>query len=121
MVIISVLASLLFLGGWNWPLGEEGGLALQAPLIFCKTSFFILLFMWLKFSLPRLRIDQLMAFCWQVLLPFAFLQIIINGWVLVYGWPDGVLGALSGAATVAAAYLTYRGARQAAEPVSPRL
>jgi len=121
MVIISVLASLLFLGGWNWPLGEEVGLALQAPLIFVKTSFFILLFMWLKFSLPRLRIDQMMAFCWQVLLPFAFLQIIINGWVLVYGWPDWVMGLTSGLATLTAGYLTYRGARQGAEPASPRL
>ncbi len=121
MVIISVLASLLFLGGWNWPLGSEAGAGLQLPLIFVKTSFFILLFMWLKFSLPRLRIDQMMAFCWQVLLPFAFLQIIINGWVLVYGWPDWVLGVTSGLATLTAGYLTYRGARRAAEPVSPRL
>ncbi len=121
MVLISVMAALLFLGGWNWPLGNGAGAGLQVPLIFVKTSLFILLFMWLRFSLPRLRIDQLMAFCWQVLLPFAFLQIIINGWVLVYDWPDWTLGALSGAATAAIVYLTYRGARQAAEPVSPRL
>ncbi|MCH7836790.1 MAG: NADH-quinone oxidoreductase subunit NuoH, partial [Chloroflexi bacterium] len=71
MVLISVLASLLFLGGWNWPLGNGAGIALQVPLIFVKTSFFILLFIWLRFSLPRLRIDQMMQFCWQVLLPFA--------------------------------------------------
>jgi NADH-quinone oxidoreductase subunit H len=121
MVLISLLAALLFLGGWNWPLGNEVGIGLQAPLIFVKASFFILLFMWLRFSLPRLRIDQLMAFCWQVLLPFTFLQIIINGWVLVYDWPDWVLGAVSGAATLAVVYLTYHGARRAAEPVSPRL
>jgi NADH-quinone oxidoreductase subunit H len=122
MVLISVLASLIFLGGWNWPLGEEVGLGLQIPLIVGKTSLFILMFMWLRFSLPRLRIDQLMAFCWQVLLPFAFLQIIINGWVLVYDWPDWTLGVSSGLATLAAGYLTYRLARQAMEePVSPRL
>jgi NADH-quinone oxidoreductase subunit H len=121
MVLISVLGSLLFLGGWNWPLGNEVGAALQVPLILVKTSAFILMFMWLRGSLPRLRIDQMMAFCWQILLPFAFLQIIINGWVLVYGWPDLVMGALSGLATAAAIYLTYRGARQAAVPVSPRL
>jgi len=121
MVLISVLASLLFLGGWNWPLGEEVGAGLQVPLIVVKTSMFILLFMWLRGTLPRLRIDQMMAFCWQVLLPFAFLQIIITGWVLVYDWPDWVLGALSGMATLAAGYLTYRAARQATEPVLPRL
>ncbi len=122
LVLISVLAALLFLGGWNWPLGNGAGIALQLPLIFVKTSAFILLFMWLRFSLPRLRIDQMMAFCWQVLLPFAFLQIIINGWVLVYGWPDWTLGVSSGLATLAAGYLTYRAARHAAEVrVSRRL
>ena len=121
MVLISVLASLLFLGGWNWPLGNGAGAGLQVPLIVVKASMFILLFMWLRGTLPRLRIDQMMAFCWQVLLPFAFLQIIINGWVLVYGWPDWVLGALSGMAALAAGYLTYRMARQAMEPVSSRL
>jgi NADH-quinone oxidoreductase subunit H len=121
MVLISVLGSLLFLGGWNWPLGNEAGAALQVPLIVVKTGGFILMFMWVRGSLPRLRIDQLMAFCWQILLPFAFLQIIINGWVLVYDWPDWVMGVLSGLATAAAVYLTYRGAQQAAEPVSPRL
>jgi len=121
MVLISVLASLLFLGGWNWPLGEEVGAGLQVVLIFVKTSMFILVFMWLRGTLPRLRIDQMMAFCWQVLLPFAFLQIIINGWVLVYDWPDWVLGVLSGMAALAAGYLTYRMAWRAAEPVLPRL
>lgn len=122
LVLISVLASLLFLGGWNWPLGNGAGPGLQVPLILVKTSMFIILFMWLRGSLPRLRIDQMMAFCWQVLLPFAFLQIIINGWVLVYDWPDWVLGVLSGLAALVAGYLTYRVARRAIEePVSPRL
>ena len=121
MVLISVLGSLLFLGGWNWPLGNGAGAGLQVPLIVVKASMFILLFMWLRGTLPRLRIDQLMAFCWQILLPFAFLQIIINGWVLVYDWPDWVMGALSGTAALAAGYLTYRMAWRGAEPESPRL
>jgi NADH-quinone oxidoreductase subunit H len=121
MVLISVLGSLLFLGGWNWPLGNGAGVVLQVPLIVVKASMFILLFMWLRGTLPRLRIDQLMAFCWQILLPFAFLQIIINGWVLVYGWPDWVMGALSGTAALAAGYLTYRMAWRTAEPVPTRL
>ncbi|HEU4758467.1 MAG TPA: NADH-quinone oxidoreductase subunit NuoH [Dehalococcoidia bacterium] len=121
MILISILASILFLGGWNWPGGNGVGEGLQVAWIVLKVSAFILFFMWMRASMPRLRIDQMMAFCWQVLLPFAFLQIIINGLVLVYGWPDWTLGALSGLATLAAAYVTYRGARQAAVPVSPRL
>ncbi len=120
LVLFSVLGSLLFLGGWNWPLGNEVGAGLQAPLIFIKTFAFIMLFFWIRATLPRLRIDQLMAYCWQILIPFAFLQIIINGASVVYDWPDWIMGALSGLATVAAGYLTYITARQTTAPYSPR-
>ena len=121
LVLISVLGSLLFLGGWNWPGGNEVGAALQVVWTILKASGFILFFMWMRGSMPRLRIDQLMAFCWQVLLPFAFLQIIINGLVLVYEWPDWTLGVLSGIAALAAVYVTYRSARRAVVAYSPRL
>ncbi len=114
LVLLSVLASLVFLGGWNWPLGNQVGPALQVPLIVLKTALFILFFFWARAILPRLRIDQLMAYSWQVLLPLAFYQIIANGLVLVYDWPDVVLGLLSGAGAAAAAYLTYRMVRRPA-------
>jgi len=112
LVLISILGSLIFLGGWSWPIGNDAAPGLQALLMTVKTFSFIIFFMWMRGSMPRLRIDQLMAFCWQLLLPFAFLQIIINGLVLVYDWPDGLLTVLSGAATAAAFYLTYRAARR---------
>jgi NADH-quinone oxidoreductase subunit H len=110
---LSVLGSLVFLGGWNWPLGNEVGWPLQLVLIFAKTSAMLLMFMWLRVSLPRLRIDQLMSFCWQALLPLAFLGIIINGFVLVYEWPDVVLGLFSGGAALIAGWAVYRGSRRA--------
>jgi NADH-quinone oxidoreductase subunit H len=112
MVLLSVLASLLFLGGWNWPIGGDAAPVFQALLMLFKTSAFIFLFMWMKGSLPRLRIDQLMAYCWQLLLPFAFLQIALNGLVIVYDWPDGVLTVLSALGAAALIYLTYRVARE---------
>ena len=121
LVLIAVLGSLIFLGGWNWPLGNEVGIGLQLAWIIIKASLFIAFFFVARASLPRLRIDQLMAFAWQVLIPFAFLQMILNGFVLVYDLPHWTLGVMSGAATILAAYLTYRGGRQAAsEPYSPR-
>jgi NADH-quinone oxidoreductase subunit H len=112
LVLISVLASLIFLGGWIWPFNAGNDTWLQVLLMFVKTSAFIVFFIWMRASLPRLRIDQLMALCWQILLPFTFLQIIINGLVLVYDWPDWTLSVLSGAAALAMIALVYQAARR---------
>ncbi|HUF52382.1 MAG TPA: NADH-quinone oxidoreductase subunit NuoH [Dehalococcoidia bacterium] len=112
LVLISVLASLIFLGGWIWPFSADNATWLQVLLMVVKTSIFILFFMWMRASLPRLRIDQLMVLCWQILLPFTFLQIIINGLVLVYDWPDWSLTALSGLALIAMGTLIYQTARR---------
>ena len=119
MVLISILGSLIFLGGWNWPIGGDAPGVAQAALMFVKTSMFILFFMWMRGSLPRLRIDQMMSYCWQLLLPFAFLQIIINGLVLVYDWPDVALTVLSGNAAIFAVVLTYLAARRSGVRYQP--
>jgi len=77
MVLISILGSLVFLGGWQWPwslFDESVPVAAQVAMMALKTSVFIFFFMWIRTSLPRLRIDQMMSFCWQILLPFALLQ-----------------------------------------------
>ena len=108
LFIYSLLASAVFFGGWNWPLGDSAGLWLQILLTFVKTSAIIVALIWIRFSFVRLRIDQLMAFCWKVLVPFAFLQIFLNGLVLVYGWPDGLLFVTSGAALLLAGYVIRR-------------
>jgi NADH-quinone oxidoreductase subunit H len=112
MVLISILASLIFLGGWQWPVGGDVPVVVQVVLMAVKTSAFILFFMWMRASLPRLRVDQLMAYCLQLWLPFAFLQIIINGLALAYDWPDWTLTVMSVAALGALLYLTTRAARQ---------
>jgi len=122
MVLISILGSLIFLGGWLWPWSvfDEGvPVVAQVAMMAIKTSLFIFFFMWVRASLPRLRIDQMMSFCWQILLPFAFLQIIINGFVLVYDWPNETLILLSGATAAAAIYLTYRMARMSGVRYEP--
>ena len=108
LMIYSLLGALVFLGGWEWPLGTKAGLWLQLLLIFVKTSLFISFFMWVRFALVRLRIDQLMSYCWKVLIPLAFLQVFLNGLVLVYGWPHGFLLLTSGAGLALAMYIIYR-------------
>jgi NADH-quinone oxidoreductase subunit H len=123
MVLISMLGSLIFLGGWNWPVSlftDDVPVVAQAGQMLVKTFAFIIFFMLMRASMPRLRIDQLMSYCWQFLLPFAFLQIIINGLVLVYDWPNIIMTVLSGASAVAALALTYRAARASGVRYEPR-
>ena len=119
LIVYSMLGALVFLGGWDWPLGREIGLWWQLVLIVAKTGFLILLFMWIRFAMPRLRIDQLMSYCWKVLIPLAFLQIFLNGLVLVFDWPDITLLITSGAGLLLAGYIIDRAVR--VEPRTLRL
>ncbi len=118
----ALLASIVFLGGYDWPLGRDLGLWWQILLMAGKTFFFTCLFIWIRFSLPRLRIDQLMGFAWKVLIPLAFLQIFLNGLVLVYGWGDWALLLTSGGAlavtTYAIAVGVHRPRKAAREPAA---
>lgn len=98
--IYAVLGSALFLGGWNWPLGNSAGLWLQLLLTIVKASLLIVAVFWIRATFPRLRIDQLMSFAWKLLIPLTFAQVFFNGLVLIYGWPDVLLLVFSGAALI---------------------
>ena len=70
--LICAIATTLFLGGWNGPI---------LPSYFwfiIKTFFLLFLLMWIRWTYPRLRVDQLMAFAWKFLLPLAFLNLVIT-------------------------------------------
>jgi len=72
---ISALATTLFLGGWQGP-GTQSVVWLSLVWFIAKCSLFILMFYWLRGTLPRLRYDQLMAFGWKVLLPLSLLNLL---------------------------------------------
>ena len=91
LFIMALLGSAVFLGGPAWPLGAEGGLPLQVALTAGKAGLLIFSIFWVRVTLPRLRVDQLMTFSWKVLMPLVFAQVLFNGLVLVYGWPHVVL------------------------------
>ena len=102
---IAVLTVLLFLGGWSWPtMPFEGFLhtTLSVIWLLIKTSAVIWLIFWIRGTYPRLRIDQLMAFGWKLLVPLSFLNIVITAIVLFYGLPLWVLTCLSGILLVGA-------------------
>jgi len=75
--LVCAIATTLFLGGWNGPI-------LPSYLwFFIKTFFLVFCLMWIKWTYPRLRVDQLMSFAWKFLLPLAFLNLIITA-LLIY-------------------------------------
>ena len=100
--IIAALTAILFLGGWFGPW-------LPGWLWFLiKTYFIVLIIFWIRGTFPRLRIDQLMAFAWQVLVPLSFVNILITGIYMFYDWPWWGLTLMSLALTSVIGYLIYR-------------
>ena len=123
LFILALLGSAVFLGGWAWPLGEEAGAWLQFLLTAVKTGFLIFMVFWVRVTVPRMRIDQLMAFSWKVLLPLSFALILANGLVLVYEWEDVFLLIPNGIGLVLLYVIidhgtTRRRPRQLARPVA---
>jgi len=91
MITVSMLATTLFLGGWNVPFAAYlfgPGTILFALVsvigFFAKILFFLFLYIWLRGTLPRFRFDQLMNFGWKFLLPAAILNIVVTATVLFF-------------------------------------
>jgi NADH-quinone oxidoreductase subunit H len=99
LFILAVLGSSLFLGGYAWPAAKNAPFIVQLLLTVVKASAIILSMFFIRATLPRMRIDQLMSFAWKVLIPISFVQIFIDGAILVYSpWGWGLwLGLTSGA------------------------
>src|SRR5688572_24111135 len=94
MFTVSMLATTLFLGGWNVPFAEDifgrgtflFGLVSAIGFIL-KVIFFLFLYIWLRGTLPRFRFDQLMNFGWKILLPFALFSIFLTA-TLIFLFPS---------------------------------
>lgn len=90
MFISSAVLSTLYFGGYNFPFMNELGLSQNAITIlgtvflFGKIFFFIFFFMWVRWTIPRFRYDQLMSLGWKSLIPLAIANIIITGLVLTW-------------------------------------
>lgn len=90
MFISSAVISSLYFGGYDIPWVKQAGVtdvwitAAGTLFLFAKVSFFIFLFMWIRWTLPRFRYDQLMDLGWKKLIPLAILNILITGAVLYF-------------------------------------
>lgn len=99
MLTASMMFSTLFLGGWGIPFtswDEQGGLLqtlVTGTFFFARVAALIFIFIWLRWTLPRFRFDQLMALGWKVLLPISMAYLL-----LIAGAVWGVDALLAGAA-----------------------
>lgn len=94
MFVSSAIISCLYFGGYNLPFGwnsccEGIWLSLaQFGFLFTKIVCFIFFFMWIRWTIPRFRYDQLMKLGWKILLPLAIVNILITGLVM---WGRGMI------------------------------
>jgi NADH-quinone oxidoreductase subunit H len=121
MMTTSFLAVALFLGGWHFPwiaTADSTGIAatiIKLIVVAVKLGGFILFFMFIRWTLPRFRFDQLMTIAWKAMIPVAFLNLV---WVLVVehavtvlnapGWLRWLLLPLSMVTLLASAYLVMQ-------------
>ena len=102
---IAALTVILFFGGWSGPL-LSGGWEIIWFLV--KVYLVILVIFWVRGTFPRLRIDQLMAFAWKVMVPLSFLSVVMTAIYQFYEWPAWTLTVMSSAGLLAVGFLIYK-------------
>jgi NADH-quinone oxidoreductase subunit H len=93
MFISSVIMATLFFGGYDMPFVNEANLSVNiaalvgSAALMIKVVMFIFFFMWVRWTIPRFRYDQLMHLGWKVLIPLALVNMFITGAVIL--WQQG--------------------------------
>lgn len=90
MVVVSAVATTVYLGGWYFPFvyrleaaGQHNLFVLVSLLVFLvKTSIILYVYFWLRWTLPRFRYDQLMDIGWKWLIPSALINIVLSGFAI---------------------------------------
>jgi NADH-quinone oxidoreductase subunit H len=91
MILISMLATIMFLGGWE-PFISLSAFGIQVPAwlsllngwfcLFAKTFFVVSLFIWFRASFPRYRYDQIMRLGWKIFIPLTMVWLlVVAGWM----------------------------------------
>src|SRR5262249_37295415 len=80
LYVIGAIVTTLFLGGWQIPFALKGHpvvrTVLQFTTFFLKSYFWVFVAVWLRWTLPRIRVDQMMVMCWKYLVPIAMFNLL---------------------------------------------
>lgn len=112
MVTASALMATLFFGGWDVPFTARDNIGpfskwlslLSIGIFLAKILFFVFVFMWVRWTLPRFRYDQLMSLGWKFMLPLALVYIVLIASVMLGlsaagipegGWYTAILGSIN--------------------------
>lgn len=100
MFISSAVMASLFFGGYDIPFVNDAHLLekvginwmalIHVGMLMAKIVFFLFLFMWVRWTIPRFRYDQLMRLGWKMLIPLALFNMLVTGIIVLvrnYGWP----------------------------------
>jgi NADH-quinone oxidoreductase subunit H len=87
MILVSFLASILFLGGWLSPFPQTWGFIGHGSFLwlFVKAFLFAFMFLWFRATFPRYRYDQIMRLGWKVFIPIAIVWVLVAGCMKYYG------------------------------------
>ena len=85
MIVMASLNATLFLGGPEVPFWPAAPWFVQLPVFLAKTGIFLFLFLWVRWTLPRFRFDQLMHLGWKVMLPLSLANVFVTGLVVSLG------------------------------------
>jgi NADH-quinone oxidoreductase subunit H len=90
LYVIGAVVTTLFLGGWKLPVALDALpmivlVPLQFVYFFLKSYFWVFMAIWLRWTLPRIRVDQMMVMCWKYLVPIAFVNLLGTAvWMVVF-------------------------------------
>jgi len=91
LYVIGAVATTLFLGGWQIPPVTDNPILrglLEFIVFFLKSYLWVIVAMWIRATLPRVRVDQLMSLCWKYMVPLSFICLLGTAiWMLF--WPQG--------------------------------
>ncbi|MCM2248955.1 MAG: NADH-quinone oxidoreductase subunit NuoH [Geothrix sp.] len=85
LMTASALIATMYFGGWQVPFVREPGVLLSVAAFLGKMLFFAWVFVWIRWTLPRFRYDQLMHLGWKVMLPISMANLVFHAWRMSQG------------------------------------